>query len=114
MTRTRGRELVLASTECRETEMPKQVWPLKDPRPVLSEGPLRDLVRQQFTAKAERDAGVLMELLGRWVSELEPSIAYDPDYNIIGLSAPTGRIVVERIDARDFFLRMAAEIRTQN
>ncbi len=43
--------------------------------------------------KLARDEQIIRELLGRWVSELEPCVAYDPDFEIIGLcpaNAPLG------------------------
>lgn len=49
----------------------------------------------EYAAKMKMAANdvIIREMLGRWVSELEPSIAYDLDSEIIGLTiamAPIG------------------------
>jgi hypothetical protein len=43
-----------------------------------------EIVQRQIEAKMIRDEAIVRGLLGRWVSELEPSIAYR-DGEVIGL-----------------------------
>lgn len=57
------------------------------------------MVRQAQADMATRREAIVRELLGRWVSELEPAVAIDQASGaIIGLAVagdPSGRIVVE-------------------
>jgi hypothetical protein len=54
---------------------------------------MEDWINRAVMAKAARDERRVKSLLTRWVSELEPAIAYDLRGNIIGLTladAPVG------------------------
>lgn len=44
--------------------------------------------------KLARDEAVIRELLSGWVSEFEPSIVYDTDYNVIGICVRDTDLIV--------------------
>lgn len=47
---------------------------------------LVDTTRRYAQQKAAADEACVREMLGRWVSELEPAVAYGPFGDIIGLT----------------------------
>jgi hypothetical protein len=57
-----------------------------------------DAAKREFCRlRLSGEERLIRTLLGRWVSEIEPSVARDQDLRVIGLSAG-GRIVVRSED----------------
>ena len=70
---------------------------------------LTEVTLKMAAAKAAADERIVRALLGRWVSEFEPSICYR-NGEVIGLAVaddPTGAIVVPTIDLRGVVRLMA-------
>jgi hypothetical protein len=66
--------------------------------------------------KAKRDEAVIRRMMGQWVSELEPSVAYQHG-NVVGLCGaddPFGRVYVHadpfRPMVKEFFGRIASQV----
>jgi hypothetical protein len=50
--------------------------------------------------RCHRDEALVKDLLGRWVSELEPAVAYDKRGNVIGLT-----LADAQVGSKPFILR---------
>lgn len=67
---------------------------------------LDEFVRRGQRAQAAADEILVRELLGRWVSELEPAVAYDRQGRVIGLTVANAPI-----GSTPFVLRLSESLR---